>query len=235
MAFLEIEDLHVHYGAIHALKGIHIQVEQGEIVTLIGSNGAGKTTTMNTAAGLLKPSQGKIIFQGEDITRFDAPQVVKRGICLSPEGRQVFPELSVLENLTLGAYLRPPKEREETIAVVYDLFPRIKERMHQPAGTLSGGEQQMLAVGRALMGKPKLLMLDEPSLGLAPIIIQEIFDLIVRINQLGTTILLVEQNAKMALRISHRGYVLETGRIVLSDRAEALLNSEQVRAAYLGG
>ncbi|NBH76615.1 ABC transporter ATP-binding protein [Clostridiaceae bacterium] len=235
MAFLEIEDLNVHYGAIHALKGINIQVEQGEIVTLIGSNGAGKTTTMNTAAGLLRPSQGKILFEGEDITRLDAPQVVGRGICLSPEGRQVFPELSVRENLDLGAYLRTAKERDETLEVVYSLFPRIKERLSQPAGTLSGGEQQMLAVGRALMGKPKLLMLDEPSLGLAPIVIQEIFDLIVRINQLGTTILLVEQNAKMALRISHRGYVLETGRIVLSDSAGALLSSEKVRAAYLGG
>lgn len=235
MAFLEIEGLNVHYGAIHALKGINIQVEQGEIVTLIGSNGAGKTTTMNTVAGLLRPSQGKIVFEGEDITRLDAPQVVGRGICLSPEGRQVFPELSVRENLDLGAYLRTAKERDETLEVVYELFPRIKERMHQPAGTLSGGEQQMLAVGRALMGKPKLLMLDEPSLGLAPIIIQEIFDLVVRINQLGTTILLVEQNAKMALRISHRGYVLETGKIVLSDKAEALLSSEKVRAAYLGG
>lgn len=235
MAFLEIEDLNVHYGAIHALKGINIQVEQGEIVTLIGSNGAGKTTTMNTAAGLLRPSQGKILFEGEDITRLDAPQVVGRGICLSPEGRQVFPELSVRENLDLGAYLRTAKERDETLEVVYSLFPRIKERLSQPAGTLSGGEQQMLAVGRALMGKPKLLMPDEPSLGLAPIVIQEIFDLIVRINQLGTTILLVEQNAKMALRISHRGYVLETGRIVLSDSAGALLSSEKVRAAYLGG
>lgn len=235
MAFLEIEDLNVHYGAIHALKGINIQVEQGEIVTLIGSNGAGKTTTMNTAAGLLRPSQGKILFEGEDITRLDAPQVVGRGICLSPEGRQVFPELSVRENLNLGAYLRTAKGRDETREVVYSLFPRIKERLSQPAGTLSGGEQQMLAVGRALMGKPKLLMLDEPSLGLAPIVIQEIFDLIVRINQLGTTILLVEQNAKMALRISHRGYVLETGRIVLSDSAGALLSSEKVRAAYLGG
>ncbi len=235
MAFLEIEDLNVHYGAIHALKGINIQVEQGEIVTLIGSNGAGKTTTMNTAAGLLRPSQGKILFEGEDITRLDAPQVVGRGICLSPEGRQVFPELSVRENLDLGAYLRTAKERDETREVVYSLFQRIKERRSQPAGTLSGGEQQMLAVGRALMGKPKLLMLDEPSLGLAPIVIQEIFDLIVRINQLGTTILLVEQNAKMALRISHRGYVLETGRIVLSDSAGALLSSEKVRAAYLGG
>lgn len=235
MPFLEIKDLNVHYGAIHALKGIDIQVEQGEIVTLIGSNGAGKTTTMNTVAGLLKPTQGKILFEGEDITRLDAPQVVKRGICLSPEGRQVFPELSVRENLDLGAYLRSTKERDETLETVYNLFPRIRERMHQPAGTLSGGEQQMLAVGRALMGKPKLLMLDEPSLGLAPIIIQEIFDLIVRINQLGTTILLVEQNAKMALRISHRGYVLETGKIVLSDRADALLSSEKVRAAYLGG
>lgn len=235
MAFLEIEDLNVHYGAIHALKGINIQVEQGEIVTLIGSNGAGKTTTMNTAAGLLRPSQGKILFEGEDITRLDAPQVVGRGICLSPEGRQVFPELSVRENLDLGAYLRTAKERDETREVVYSLFPRIKERLSQPAGTLSGGEQQMLAVGRALMGKPKLLMLDEPSLGLAPIVIQEIFDLIVRINQLGTTILLVEQNAKMALRISRRGYVLETGRIVLSDSAGALLSSEKVRAAYLGG
>ncbi|MDY3617885.1 ABC transporter ATP-binding protein [Agathobaculum sp.] len=235
MAFLKIENLHVHYGAIHALKGISLEVNQGEIVTLIGSNGAGKTTTMYTAAGILKPSAGKIIFEDEDITKLDAPHIVQRGICLSPEGRQVFPELTVKENLDLGAFLRTSRERDETLEVVYELFPRIKERMHQAAGTLSGGEQQMLAVGRALMGKPKLLMLDEPSLGLAPIIIQEIFNLIVRINKLGTTILLVEQNAKMALRISSRGYVLETGKIVLSDRADALLTSEKVRAAYLGG
>lgn len=235
MAFLKIEDLHVHYGAIHALKGIDVEVRQGEIVTLIGSNGAGKTTTMNTVAGILKPSAGKIIFEDEDITKLDAPHIVKRGICLSPEGRQVFPELSVKENLDLGAFLRTAKERDETLEVVYNLFPRIKERASQAAGTLSGGEQQMLAVGRALMGKPKLLMLDEPSLGLAPIIIQEIFDLIVRINKLGTTILLVEQNAKMALSISDRGYVLETGKIVLQDRASELLTSEKVRAAYLGG
>ena len=235
MAFLKIENLHVHYGAIHALKGIDLEVNQGEIVTLIGSNGAGKTTTMYTTAGILKPSQGKIIFEDEDITKLDAPKVVGRGICLSPEGRQVFPELSVRENLNLGAFLRTPKERDEMLEVVYDLFPRVKERASQAAGTLSGGEQQMLAVGRALMGKPKLLMLDEPSLGLAPIIIQEIFDMIVRINKLGTTILLVEQNAQMALSISNRGYVLETGKIVLQDSAQALLTSEKVRAAYLGG
>lgn len=235
MAFLKVEDLHVHYGAIHALKGIDIEVNEGEIVTLIGSNGAGKTTTMNAISGLLKPSGGKIIFQDEDVTKLDTPHIVKRGICLSPEGRQVFPELTVEENLDMGAYLRTPKEKSETIELVYDLFPRIRERRGQAAGTLSGGEQQMLAVGRALMGKPKLLMLDEPSLGLAPIVIQEIFDLIVRINKLGTTILLVEQNAKMALSISNRGYVLETGKIVLHDSAEALLNSEKVRAAYLGG
>lgn len=235
MAFLKIEDLHVHYGAIHALKGIDIEVNEGEIVTLIGSNGAGKTTTMNAISGLLKPSGGKIIFEDGDITKLDTSPIVKKGICLSPEGRQVFPELTVEENLDLGAYLRTQQEKNETIELVYDLFPRIKERKSQAAGTLSGGEQQMLAVGRALMGKPKLLMLDEPSLGLAPIVIQEIFDLIVRINKLGTTILLVEQNAKMALSISHRGYVLETGKIVLHDSAEALLNSEKVRAAYLGG
>lgn len=235
MAMLKVENLHVHYGAIHALKGISIEVNQGEIVTLIGSNGAGKTTTMYTIAGILKASEGKITFEDEDVTRLDAPHMVKRGICLSPEGRKVFPELSVQENLDLGAFLRTPKEKAEMFEVVYDLFPRIKERMHQAAGTLSGGEQQMLAVGRALMGKPKLLMLDEPSLGLAPIIIQEIFDLVVRINKLGTTILLVEQNAKMALSISNRGYVLETGKIVLQDQASELLTSEKVRAAYLGG
>lgn len=235
MAMLKIEDLHVHYGAIHALKGIDVEVNQGEIVTLIGSNGAGKTTTMYTTAGILKPSAGRITFEGEDVTKFDAPHMVKRGICLSPEGRKVFPELSVEENLDLGAFLRTNQEKSEMMETVYELFPRIKERMKQPAGTLSGGEQQMLAVGRALMGKPKLLMLDEPSLGLAPIIIQEIFDMIVRINKLGTTILLVEQNAKMALSISNRGYVLETGKIVLHDNAANLLSSEKVRAAYLGG
>ncbi|BCG58790.1 ABC transporter ATP-binding protein [Paenibacillus sp. URB8-2] len=235
MAFLKIENLTVNYGNIKALKGIDIEVEKNEIVTLIGSNGAGKTTTMNTIAGLKRSSGGRIMFDGEDITQMGTPQIVKKGLTLSPEGRQVFPKLSVFENIELGAYTRSKKERDEMLEVVYDLFPKLKERRSQSAGTLSGGEQQMLAVGRALMCKPKLLMLDEPSLGLAPLIVKEIFDLIVKINKLGTTILLVEQNARMALAISQRGYVLETGKIILKADADYLLNSEEVKNAYLGG
>ncbi len=236
MAFLEVKNLHVSYGAIKAIRGISLEVEKGEIVTLIGSNGAGKTTTMNTLAGLIKPADGQIIFKGENIAGHDAPDIVARGITLSPEGRQVFPKLSVWENLDMGAYtVKDSSVRKRGFEQAFDLFPILKERSNQAAGTLSGGEQQMLAVARALMSNPELLMLDEPSLGLAPIIIQNIFQLIKRINSMGTTILLVEQNAKMALGISDRGYVLETGKIVHTDTGENLMKSEEVKNAYLGG
>lgn len=236
MPFLDIKDLHVSYGAIKAIKGVSLHVEQGEIVTLIGSNGAGKSTIMNTLAGLVRPAAGSISFKGEMITGAESSAIVKRGISLSPEGRQVFPKLTVYENLDLGAYtVGSAAQRKAGFDQAFQLFPILKERSSQPAGTLSGGEQQMLAVARALMSKPDLLMLDEPSLGLAPIIIQDIFSLITKINQLGTTILLVEQNAKQALRISHRGYVLETGNIVHTDTGENLMNSEKVKNAYFGG
>ena len=236
MAFLEVKDLHVSYGAIKAIQGISLEVEKGEVVTLIGSNGAGKTTTMNTLAGLIKPAAGQILFKGENIAGHDAPDVVSRGITLSPEGRQVFPKLSVWENLDMGAYsVKDPAVRKRGFEQAFSLFPILKERSSQPAGTLSGGEQQMLAVARALMSDPEVLMLDEPSLGLAPIIIQDIFNLIKKINGMGTTILLVEQNAKMALGISDRGYVLETGRIVHVGTGEELMKSDEVKNAYLGG
>ncbi len=235
MALLEVKDLAVNYGVIRAVRGISFHVDEGEIVTLIGANGAGKSTTMNTLAGLVKPASGTITFKGEDITHARPAQIVKKGICLSPEGRQIFPSLSVLENLEMGAYTVSKEAKDRGIEQAFTLFPRLKERASQAGGTLSGGEQQMLAVARALMAEPKLLMLDEPSLGLAPIIVQEIFDLIQRIRSMGTTIILVEQNAKMALGISDRGYVLETGNIVLTDTGANLLTSEKVREAYLGG
>lgn len=236
MALLEVKDLHVSYGAIKAIKGISLEVEKGEIVTLIGSNGAGKTTTMNTLAGLLKPQKGKVFFKGEDVTNLDAHGIVRKGISLSPEGRQVFPKLSVAENLDMGGYiLKDQKKLKEGIEKAVTLFPILKERYNQAAGTLSGGEQQMLAVARAIIPDPEVLMLDEPSLGLAPIIIKDIFGLIKEINNMGTTILLVEQNAKMALGISDRGYVLETGNIVFSDTGANLMASDRVKAAYLGG
>lgn len=236
MALLEVKDLHVSYGAIKAIKGISLEVEKGEIVTLIGSNGAGKTTTMNTLAGLLKPQKGKVFFKGEDVTSLDAHGIVRKGISLSPEGRQVFPKLSVAENLDMGGYiLKDQKKLKEGIEKAVTLFPILKERYNQAAGTLSGGEQQMLAVARAIIPDPEVLMLDEPSLGLAPIIIKDIFGLIKEINNMGTTILLVEQNAKMALGISDRGYVLETGNIVFSDTGANLMASDRVKAAYLGG
>lgn len=236
MALLEVKDLHTSYGAIKAVQGISFSVEEGEIVTLIGSNGAGKSTTLNTIAGLVPRSSGEIWFDGENISALDSAQKVKRGIALSPEGRQVFPNLSVESNLHLGGYTLKDKSRmEQGFEQAYKLFPRLEERKKQLAGTLSGGEQQMLAVARALMAFPKLLMLDEPSLGLAPIIVQDIFGLIKRINEMGTTILLVEQNARMALSISDRGYVLETGRIVLSDTGGRLADNDRVREAYLGG
>ena len=233
---LEIDSLSVYYGAIHALKGISFFINQGEIVTLIGANGAGKSTTINTISGLLKPKKGTITFEGKRIDKVVPHKIVELGISQSPEGRKIFPNLTTLENLELGAFCRKDKEKiKEDIEKTFTLFPRLKERSKQNAGTLSGGEQQMLAIGRALMSAPKLLLLDEPSLGLAPILVKSIFSTILEINQQGTTILLVEQNAHMALQIANRGYVLETGRIVLEDTAQSLLNNQQVREAYLGG
>ena len=233
---LVVNDIHTYYGNIHALKGLSIKVNKGEIVTLVGSNGAGKTTTLGTITGLLKPKQGSITFKGQDISKMDPSEIVKLGISLSPEGREVFPSLTVEENLELGAFTRKnKKEIQQSYNRVYELFPRLEERKKQAAGTLSGGEQQMLAIGRALMCQPELLILDEPSLGLAPNIVIMIFDLIKSINEQGTTVLLVEQNANMALSIAHRGYVLEIGKVILHDDAEKLSNNEAVRKAYLGG
>ncbi|HHV59014.1 MAG TPA: ABC transporter ATP-binding protein [Clostridiaceae bacterium] len=234
MPLLKVENLVVNYGSINALKGISFEVNKGEIVTLIGSNGAGKSTTMNTIAGLKSPSGGKIYFEDNDITKLDSSKRVKAGIILSPEGRQVFPEFSVYDNLMMGGFIQKKKDNLVEIEKVFELFPVLKERKKQMAGTLSGGEQQMLAVARALMGKPKLLMLDEPSMGLAPLIVKEIFGLIQRIREIGTTVLLVEQNARVALKISDRAYVIETGKIVLSGKAQELLESEDVQKAYLG-
>jgi branched-chain amino acid transport system ATP-binding protein len=235
MVLLEVTDLHTNYGGIKAIQGISFTVEQGEIVTLIGANGAGKSTTLNTIAGVVKHAGGDIQFNGASIAGLDPADRVKRGITLSPEGRQVFPYLSVERNLKLGAYTRGKKEMAAGFTEAYSLFPILEKRKTQMAGTLSGGEQQMLAVARAMMSAPRLLMLDEPSLGLAPIIVTAIFSLIKRINEMGTTILLVEQNARMALSISNRAYVLETGHIVLSDTGENLARNEKVREAYLGG
>ena len=220
---LKIEDLQVNYGGIEAVKGISFEVQEGQIVTLIGSNGAGKSSTLRTISGLVKPSGGKILFAGEDITGKDPTQIVTQGVTLVPEGRRIFPDMTVLENLKIGAYLRKD-----------DLFPRLKERSWQAGGTLSGGEQQMLAVGRALMSRPKLLMMDEPSLGLAPLVVRDIFSIIQEINKQGVTILLIEQNANMALKIADVGYVLETGRITLTGSGKELLSNDAVRAAYLG-
>ena len=230
---LSIKDLKVSYGGIEAVKGISFDVKRGEIVTLIGANGAGKSSTLRSIAGLVRPSGGSITFEGEDITNADPTGIVKRGITLVPEGRRIFADLTVLENLKIGAYLRRDDIKED-LEWVYSLFPRLKERSWQAGGTLSGGEQQMLAVGRALMSRPKLIMMDEPSLGLAPIVVRGIFDIIREINQRGTTILLIEQNANMALQTAHTGYVLETGRITLSGTGEELLKNEAVQAAYLG-
>ena len=235
MALLKLENVTVNYGSINALRGISLEVNEGEIVTLIGSNGAGKSTTMRTIMGLKHCDGGTITFDGENITNKDTQVMVKKSIILSPEGRQVFPRFTVENNLRMGAYTRPDSEIAESMETVFGLFPKLRERKNQVAGTLSGGEQQMLAVGRAMMGKPRLLLLDEPSLGLAPLVIKEIFDMIDRIRDMGTTILLVEQNARVALRHSDRAYVLETGKIVLEDTAQALLNSDVVRQAYLGG
>ena len=233
---LKIDNIDVYYGAIHALKGISLEVKEGEIVTLIGANGAGKSTTLRTISGLLKPKTGSITFLGQDIAGVRAYEIVKKGISQVPEGRRVFAEMTVMENLDLGAFVRKDKAGiQQDLKHVFELFPRLEERKNQSAGTLSGGEQQMLAMGRALMSRPKLLLLDEPSMGLAPLLIKEIFNIIVDINKSGTTVLLVEQNANMALSIANRAYVLETGRITLSGSAQELAASEDVRKAYLGG
>lgn len=233
---LKIDNIDVYYGAIHALKGISLEVKEGEIVTLIGANGAGKSTTLRTISGLLKPKTGSITFLGQDIAGVRAHEIVKKGISQVPEGRRVFAEMTVMENLDLGAFVRKDKAGiQQDLKHVFELFPRLEERKNQSAGTLSGGEQQMLAMGRALMSRPKLLLLDEPSMGLAPLLIKEIFNIIVDINKSGTTVLLVEQNANMALSIANRAYVLETGRITLSGSAKELAASEDIRKAYLGG
>ncbi len=233
---LKIENIDVYYGAIHALKGISAEVNEGEIVTLIGANGAGKSTILRTISGLLKPKAGQINFEGKSIAGVVAQDIVKLGISQVPEGRRVFANMSVLENLELGAYIRNDKKGiQEDMENVFIKFPRLSERRSQLAGTLSGGEQQMLAMGRALMSRPRLLLLDEPSMGLAPLLVKEIFSIIKEINASGTTVLLVEQNAHMALSIAHRAYVLETGRITLSGDAKELAASEEIRKAYLGG
>ena len=230
---LEIRDLQVRYGGIEAVKGISLDVPEGEIVTLIGANGAGKSSTLRSIAGLVRPSAGNISFYGEDITAKDTNLIVSKGITLVPEGRRIFPDMTVLENLKIGAYLRND-DLTEDLNWVFDLFPRLKERSWQAGGTLSGGEQQMLAVGRALMSRPKLIMMDEPSLGLAPIIVKGIFDIIKEINKQGVTVLLIEQNANMALKTADLGYVMETGRITLTGTGAELLTNEAVKAAYLG-
>ena len=235
MAMLEVKDIEVFYGVIQAIKGISFEVNEGEVIALIGANGAGKTTTLQTITGLVSPKKGQILFEGQDITRVPAHKIVSMGMAHVPEGRRVFAQLSVLDNLKLGAFTRKDKEEiEETLIRVYKRFPRLEERKNQIAGTLSGGEQQMLAMGRALMSHPKIILMDEPSMGLSPIFVNEIFDIIQEVSQSGTTVLLVEQNAKKDLSIADRGYVLETGRIVLEGDAKDLLNNDQVKKAYLG-
>ena len=234
MAILEVKDLEVYYGVIQAIKGISFEVNQGEIIALIGANGAGKTTTLQTITGLIPAKAGKIIYEGHDITKIASHKLVSLGIAHVPEGRRVFAQLTVLQNLKLGAYTRKDKkEIDETLENIYKRFPRLEERKNQPAGTLSGGEQQMLAMGRALMSHPKLIVMDEPSMGLSPIYVNEIFDIIKEINESGTTVLLVEQNAKKALAIAHKAYVLETGKIVLSGEDKELMNDDSVKKAYL--
>ena len=232
---LKVDNIHVYYGAIHAIKGISFEVNEGEIVTLIGANGAGKSTTLNTVAGLLKPREGSITLEGKSLLGIPAHKLVSRGMALCPEGRRIFQQMTVRENLEMGGYSRPAEEIDASMANVFNRFPRLKEREKQIAGTLSGGEQQMLAMGRALMSKPKLLMLDEPSMGLAPILVEQIFDIIKELHEAGTTILLVEQNAQMALSIADRAYVLGTGMITMSGNAADVLADDRVRAAYLGG
>ena len=232
---LKVENLHVYYGSIHAIKGVSFEVNEGEVVTLIGANGAGKSTTLNTIAGLLKPREGSITFDGKNITGMNASKMVYNGMALCPEGRRIFQQMTVRENLEMGGFSRPNTEIDGSIEDVFNRFPRLREREKQIAGTLSGGEQQMLAMGRSLMSKPKLLMLDEPSMGLAPILVEQIFDIIKELHEAGTTILLVEQNAQMALSIADRAYVLGTGQITMSGPAAEVLADDRVRAAYLGG
>ncbi|HEX5944393.1 MAG TPA: ABC transporter ATP-binding protein [Anaerolineales bacterium] len=232
---LEVENIHTYYGNIHALKGVSLTVDKGEIVTLIGGNGAGKTTTLRTITGIMKPLEGHVKLEGEDLTPFKAHEIVYKGIAMVPEGRRIFARLNVAENLEMGAYSRNSKQEiASDLERVYSLFPRLRERRAQIAGTLSGGEQQMLATGRALMARPRILLMDEPSMGLAPVLVELIFDTIKRINEEGTTVLLVEQNALMALSIANRAYVLQTGEIILHDQAEKLKNNEMIQKAYLG-
>jgi branched-chain amino acid transport system ATP-binding protein len=234
-AMLELDNVHVYYGSIHALKGVTLKVEPGKIVTLLGANGAGKSTTLRTISGLLRPRKGSVRFEGQEITKRSAQAIVKAGIAQSPEGRQLFGRMTVLENLEMGAFQRTDRDGVQAdIERIYELFPRLAERRSQKAGTLSGGEQQMCAIGRALLARPRLLLLDEPSMGLAPVLVERIFEVIQDINKQGTTVLLVEQNAAMALEIAHDGYVLETGRVALADSAPALRANERVRASYLG-
>lgn len=235
MAMLEVRELEVFYGMIQAIKGISFEVNGGEVIALIGANGAGKTTTLHTVSGLLAPKAGTVTFEGKDITKTPAHKIVSCGMAHVPEGRRVFASLSVYQNLKMGAYTRSDKEEiEESLRMVYTRFPRLEERKNQPAGTLSGGEQQMLAMGRALMSRPRIILMDEPSMGLSPIFVNEIFDIIKQVSAGGTTVLLVEQNAKKALSIADRGYVLETGKIVLEGKAQELLEDESVKKAYLG-
>jgi branched-chain amino acid transport system ATP-binding protein len=235
MAMLDVHNVHTYYGNIHALKGISITVEEGEIVTLIGGNGAGKSTTLKTISGLLRPREGYVKLNGEDLLQYKAHEIVAKGVVQVPEGRQVFAALTVMENLEMGAFTRDDRDGiRADIEKVFHIFPRLKERQRQVAGTLSGGEQQMLATGRALMAKPKLMLLDEPSMGLAPVLVDSIFDTIKQLHQEGTTILLVEQNARMALQVANRGYVIQTGEVILSDTAEHLRENPMVQKAYLG-
>jgi branched-chain amino acid transport system ATP-binding protein len=235
MALLEVDDIHTFYGNIEALKGISLTVEEGECVTLIGSNGAGKSTTLRSISGLTPPRTGDIVFEGENITRTPPAEIVKLGISQAPEGRRCFPRMTVRENLDMGAYLRRDREIDDDMTRVFELFPRLQERERQKAGTMSGGEQQMLAIGRALMAKPKLLLLDEPSMGIAPILVERIYETIAEINRQGTTILLVEQNANYGLAVSQRAYVLETGAVAMSDSSATLRTNPDVQKAYLGG
>ncbi len=235
MAMLEVKDLEVYYGMIQAIKGISFEVNEGEVIALIGANGAGKTTTLHTITGLLKPKKGSVMFEGTDITKIPAHKIVGLGMAHVPEGRRVFASFTVLQNLKMGAYTRNDKEEmEDTLEMIYKRFPRLEERKNQLAGTLSGGEQQMLAMGRALMSKPKIILMDEPSMGLSPILVNEIFDIIQSVSASGTTVLLVEQNAKKALSIANRAYVLETGKIVLEGDAKELMNDDSIKKAYLG-
>ena len=235
MSMLKVENLHVYYGSIHAIKGVDFEVNEGEIVTLIGANGAGKSTTLNTVTGLLKPRTGQVLFEEKNIVGVPAHKTVSHGMALCPEGRRIFLQMTVQENLEMGGFTRTSAEVSESIEDVYQRFPRLKERYKQVAGTLSGGEQQMLAMGRALMSRPRLLMLDEPSMGLAPILVEQIFGIIKELHEAGTTILLVEQNAQMALSVADRAYVLETGKVSMEGSARELLEDDRVRKAYLGG